>query len=83
MGWVEKDLKMQAGSLIFQLKDAGVLKVFAGDIHFFSEYSEPKTGLSMITIGAVTIERNPQAPRFGVVSVFDDGSTKVEDIDIR
>ena len=83
MGWVTKELRTQAGSLIFQLKDAGVLKAFAGDIHFFSEYSEPKTGFSMMTIGAVTIERNPQAPRFGVVSVFEDGSSKVEDIEIK
>lgn len=83
MGWVEKDLKLQAGSLIFQLKDAGVKKIFAGDIHFFSEYTEPKTNLSMVTIGAVTIDRNPQAPRFGVVSVFEDGSSKVEDVEIK
>ncbi len=83
MGWVEKDLKLQAGGLMFQLKDAGVLKVFAGDIHYFSEYSEPKTNLPMVTIGAVGIERNPQVPRFGVVSVFGDGSTKVEDIEIK
>ncbi|MDP3758276.1 MAG: metallophosphoesterase, partial [Candidatus Daviesbacteria bacterium] len=83
MGWVEKDLKSQAGVLIFQLKDAGVLKVITGDIHYFSQYLEPKTGLSMGTIGAVTIERNPQAPRFAVVSVFEDGSTKVEDVEIK
>lgn len=83
MGWVEKDLKTQAGALLFELKDAGVSKVFAGDIHYFSEYSEPKTQIPMDTIGAVTIERNPQAPRFGVVSVYNDGSTKVEDVEIK
>lgn len=84
MGWVEKKLKLQAEQLLFQLKDTGLVKkVFAGDIHYFSQYSEPKTGLSMITIGAITSERNPQAPRFGVVSVFDDGSTKVEDVEIK
>lgn len=83
MGWVEKSLKAQAGALMFQLKEVGVVKVFAGDIHFFSEYTEPKTGISMITIGAVTSERNPQAPRFAVVSVFDDGRTMVEDVEIK
>ncbi|MBU1000600.1 metallophosphoesterase [Patescibacteria group bacterium] len=83
MGWVEKSLKLQADGLIFQLKEAGATKIFAGDIHFFSEYSEPKTDLSLATIGAVTIERNPQAPRFAVVSVFDDGSIKVEDVEIK
>lgn len=80
MGWVENSLKAQAGGLLFQLKDAQVSKIFAGDIHFFSEYSEPKTNLPMVTIGAVTSDRNPQAPRFGIVSVFDDGTTKVEDV---
>jgi len=83
MGWVEKNLKTQAGGLIFQLKEAGIKKVFAGDIHYFSEYSEPQTQIPMVTIGAITLERNPQAPRFAVVSVFDDGSTKVEDVEIR
>lgn len=83
MGWVTKELKPQAGEVLFELKDAGVLKVFAGDIHFFSEYTEPKTGLSMMTIGAATIERNPQAPRFAVVSVFENRETKVEDVEIK
>ncbi len=83
MGKIDKDLKRQARNLVFQLKGAGVKKVFAGDTHYFSEYSEPETNLSMITVGAVTIERNPQAPRFAVVSVFEDGTTYVEDIQIK
>lgn len=83
MGRVEKSLKSQAKELMFELKEAGVKKVLAGDIHFFSEYSEPVTGLSMGTAGAVTIERNPQAPRFAVVSVFEDGIIKVEDVEIK
>lgn len=83
MGWVEKGLKSQAEQILFKLKEVGVKKVFAGDIHFFSEYTEPKTGIDMNTIGAVTIERNPQTPRYTVVSVFDDGSTKVEDKEIK
>lgn len=83
MGWVTKDLKTEAGGLLFELKDAGVTKVFAGDIHYFSEYSEPKTNIAMTTVGALTIERNAQAPRFAVVSVFEDGSIKAEDIQIK
>lgn len=83
MGRIEKSLKGQADQLIFQFKEGGVTKVFAGDIHFFSEYSEPVIDLSMVTIGAVTNERNPQAPRFAVVTVFEDGSTKVEDVEIK
>lgn len=83
MGRVEKSLKLQADGLIFQLKAGGVNRVFAGDTHYFSETSEPKTKMPMVTTGAVAIDRNPQAPRFAVVSVFEDGSTKVEDIEIR
>lgn len=83
MGKTEKGLKQQARDLMFQFKNAGVKKVFAGDIHFFSEYSEPVTGLQMATIGAVTIDRNPQAPRFAIVSVFEDGKTLVEDAEIK
>lgn len=83
MGRVEKNLKSQAKSLIFELKEAGVKEVFSGDIHYFSQYEEPETKLTMYTVGAVTVERNPQAPRFAVVSVFEDGSTKVGDVEIR
>lgn len=83
MGWVENKLKTQAGGLIFQLKDAGVKGIFSGDIHYFSKYQESKTGIDMITVGAVTTLRNPQAPRFAVVSVFEDGSIKVEDVEIK
>lgn len=83
MGKVENTLKQQARDLIFELKDGGVKKVFAGDTHFFSEYNEPVTGLSMVTAGAVSSQRNPQTPRFIVVSVFEDGSTKVDDVEIK
>ena len=83
MGWVEKSLKSQAGGLIFQLKEAGVAKIFSGDIHYFSQYEEPQTKTPMVTVGAVTIERNPQVPRFAVVSVSEDGLTKAEDVEIK
>lgn len=83
MGKVDKDLKVQAQSLIYQLKGAGVKKVFAGDVHYFSEYEEPQTKLPMVTVGATTTERNPQAPRYAVVTVYEDGSTKIQDIEIK
>lgn len=83
MGHVDKDLKLQAKNLIYQFKDAGVKKIFAGDIHYFSEYSEPDTKLSMVTVGAVTIDENPQAPRFAIASVYEDGTIKVEDTEIK
>jgi len=83
MGRVEKELKVQSRSLIFTLSAAKVKEVFAGDIHYFSQYEEPETNLSMNTIGSTSIERNPQAPRFAVVWVFEDGSVGVEDIQIK
>ena len=83
MGRVESKVKYQANSLIYQLKAAGAKKVFSGDIHYFSEYEEPETKLSMVTVGSVVTDRNPQVPRFAVVSVFEDGATKVEDVEIR
>lgn len=83
MGRVEKELKNQARDLGRILSKSAVKKVFAGDTHFFSQYEEPETHLSMVTIGAVTTERNPQAPRFAVVTVFEDGSTEVEDVEIK
>ncbi len=83
MGRVEPSLKDQAKKLTKMLKEGGVKKVFAGDIHFFSQYDDPETGLAMVTVGAVTTQRNPQLPRFAKVQVFEDGSTEVEDIEIK
>jgi len=83
MGRVEPSLKDQAKKLIKMLKEGGVKKVFAGDIHFFSQYNDPETKLDMVTVGAVTTQRNPQLPRFAKVQVFEDGSTEVEDMEIK
>ena len=83
MGKVDKDLKKQARSLIFQSKDFGVKMIFAGDTHYFSQYTEPESKLEMMTVGALTLDRNPQAPRFAVVYVFEDASIKVEDVEIK
>lgn len=83
MGRVEKNLKHEAKNLINLFAEAKVNKVFSGDIHFFGEYIEPETGLNMASIGAVTSARNPQASRYAIVTVMDDGSTLVEDIEVR
>lgn len=83
MGKIDKELKEQAQSLIYRFKDSGVNKVFSGDVHYFSEYEEPITKLSMVTVGAVSSDRNPQAPRYAIVTVFEDGSTRVDDVEIR
>ncbi len=83
MGWVSSNLKDQAEKLTKILKDGGVKEVFSGDIHFFGRYTEPKTGLLMTTIGAVASQRNAQLPRFAVVTIYDDYSYNVEDIEIK
>lgn len=83
MGWVSANLKEQAEKLTKILKDGGVKEVFAGDIHYFGRYTEPKSGLAMTTIGAVASQRNVQLPRFVVVTINDDYSYNVEDVEVK
>lgn len=83
MGKSDPKLKNQAEHLTSIFKRAGVSEVFAGDTHFFSRYREPKTDLAMTTVGAVTSVRNPQAPRFAMVEVFEDGGYNVLDTEIH
>jgi len=83
MGKTEDKLKEQAKNLTKILKEGKVKEVFAGDIHFFTRYQEPETGLAMTTIGAVASTRNTQAPRYGIVTVYGDGNYMVEDIEIK
>lgn len=83
MGRVEPKLKNQARELNKLFDDSGVKKVFAGDAHLFSEYQEAETNLSMVTVGAITSERNLQLPRFARVWIYEDGAVKVEDVEIK
>lgn len=83
MGKTTPKLKNQADHLNNIFKRYGVSEVFAGDTHFYSRYREPKNDLPMTSVGAVTSIRNPQAPRFVMVDVFDDGGYNVSDIEIR
>ena len=83
MGKTEPNLKKEAQDLIKLFKSSGVSEVFAGDIHFFTGYVEPQTGLKMTTVGSLASLRNVQSPRFVVVSVFDDGGYEVEDIEVK
>lgn len=83
MGRVTDDLKKQSRSLLASIKSGGVNEVFSGDIHFFTRYQEPTFKLNMTTIGAVASNRNTQSPRFAIVSVYNDGSYGVEDIEIK
>lgn len=79
MGRLTPSLASQASSLINLFKKYNVSEVFAGDTHFFSQYTEPKTGLKMTTVGAVTEADNPQTPRFVLVDVYEDGSYNIKE----
>lgn len=83
MGKTEPKLKSQAEHLISLFEKGGVDEIFAGDTHFFSRYSEPKSNLNITSVGAVTSNRNPQAPRFVLVDVYSDGGYNVQDTEIN
>lgn len=83
VGKADPDLVKQADYFIDLFKKQGVSEVIAGDIHFFSQYTEPKTGLKMTTIGAVTSDRNLELPRFATVDVYSDGSYNIKDTQIK
>ena len=56
---------------------------FAGDLHFFAEYKSPNQAVKITTVGAVDNVRNFQGPRFAILTVYDDYSWEVEDVEIR
>lgn len=83
MGKVTPRLKDQADHLNSILKRAGAKQLFFADTHFFSRYNEPVNDLKMVTVGAVTSDRNIQSPRYALVDVFDDGSYNIEEVEIK
>lgn len=83
MGKVTPKLKGQAEHLETTFKRAGVDLVFSADTHFYAKFTEPKNELDMLTVGAVTSERNPQAPRFAMVDILEDGEFNVVETEIR
>ncbi|MBI2327907.1 metallophosphoesterase [Candidatus Curtissbacteria bacterium] len=56
---------------------------FSGDLHFFASYLSPAKIVKMTTVGAVASERNFGGPRFAILTVFNDYSWEVEDVEIR
>lgn len=83
MGKVTPKLSSQAEHLMTTFKRLGVDLVFSADTHFYSTYKEPKNDLDMITVGALTSEKNPQAPRFAIVEVLEDGSFNILETEIK
>lgn len=83
MGKETPSLQQEAKELAKKLKEAGVKEVVAGDIHYFTRYKDPETGLQMTTLGAITSARNAQTPRFAIVSVREDSTYHIEDVEIK
>lgn len=83
MGKVTPKLVSQAEHLTTTFKRSGVDMVFSADTHFYSRFTEPKNELNMMTVGAITSERNPQAPRFAMVEVLEDGEFNIAETEIK
>lgn len=83
MGKETPKLKNQAEHLTSIMSKGGVDEVFFADTHFATRYNEPKTNLKMMTVGAVTSIKNPQAPRFVMVDVREDGSYNIREVEIK
>ncbi len=83
MGKTEPKLKAQADHLMSIFARAGVKQVFSADTHMYSSYKDPTNNLPMITVGAVTSDRNPQIPRFLMVDVREDGSYNTRQVEIQ
>ena len=73
-------VKKETDELLSLLSDYGVERVFAGDHHLSSSYEEPSSGLKIRIVGAITLERNLQKPRFDLIDVFDDRSIEIEEV---
>lgn len=83
MGKSNPALKDQAGKIAAKARQADIKEVFAGDTHFYSRYTDPKSLLDMTAVGAVTKERNTQKSRFVIVDVYDSGDYNVQDLEIK
>lgn len=83
MGEESTKVARQADELVKLIEENKVSGLFSGDLHFFAKFKSPSGSVKMTTVGAVSAERNFQGPRFGILTVFDDYSWEVEDVEIR
>ena len=83
MGEDTPEVAKQAENLLNLLQGKKVGGFFSGDLHFFAKFKSPDASVKITTIGAISAERNFQGPRFGVLTIFDDYSWEIEDIEIR
>lgn len=83
MGEDSRLVSSQAERLMVMLQDKNADGFFSGDLHFFAKFQTPDKSVKISTIGAIASERNFQGPRFGLLTIFDDYSWEVEDVEIR
>lgn len=83
VGKINLALKDQAEKISAKARQADIKEVFAGDTHFYTRYTDPKSLVDMTAVGAVTKERNTQKSRFMIVDVYDSGEYSVQDLEIK
>lgn len=83
MGKVRENVAKQAERLRSLLGQRAVTHVLTGDLHFFAQFQDPEHTVMYTSIGAVTRSRNAQAPRFAQLSIFEDGTYEIKDIEIE
>lgn len=76
-------IQAQAKELLDIFNKAKVAGIFAGDIHAFTTYIDSAANIKMVTIGALTKEKNTKPPRFATVDVFDSGGYNISDIEVK
>jgi len=83
MGEDSPEVAKQAQEFMSLMEQNKVNGFFSGDLHFFAEFKSPNNTVRITTVGAIDSERNFQGPRYAVVTVYDDYSWQVEDVEIR
>ncbi|MDO8486671.1 MAG: metallophosphoesterase [Candidatus Curtissbacteria bacterium] len=83
MGEDSPEVARQAQTFLDLLQAKKVDGFFSGDLHFFAKFKSPDASVKITTIGAIVADRNFQGSRFGVLTIFDDWTWEVEDVEIR
>jgi len=83
MGEDNPNVAKQAKQFMDLMETSKVDGFFSGDLHFFAEFKSPNQTVKITTVGAAGANRNFQGPRFATVTVYNDYSWEVSDIEIR
>ena len=83
MGEGSRQVADQANRLIELIEKNKISGFFSGDLHFFATFNSPSGSVKMTTVGAASSERNFQGPRFAVLTINNDYSWEVEDVEVR